>query len=119
MSLLKTKRDKDLFAKWNKKLEKYKDCNAEDMSLDEPLLKVWHNFKFKKVSADEYTSRIQYFDNARHVLNTFKFERALDCKIWTLHVEGFSLREIGREVDYSKDKVRSIINRISEKAMPK
>lgn len=94
MSLLKTKKDKDLFAKWNKKLEKYDDCNAEDFTLPEPALKAWHNFKFKNINPDDYRATLNYYDSAKQFLLNHKFKKSIHRKIWELHIEGVSNRKI-------------------------
>jgi hypothetical protein len=120
-SILKTKKYKDLLAKWNKKLEKYDDCNIENYNYDEPKLKHWDNFHFKKLSADQYESRLLYYSNARALLVTGKFKRPLYRRIWELHSEGHSLREISRQLNgrISRDAVTKIVKEIIKKQMPK
>jgi len=118
-AIIKTKKDRALLEKWNKKLEKYEDCNIENYNREEPTLKHWDNFHFKKVSASEYETRTTYYANARALLITGKFRTRLHLQIWGLHSEGLSLREISAAIKnkYNKDTINKIIKEI-KKQMP-
>lgn len=116
MSLIKTPKDKKLLEKWNKILEKYDDCNAEKYDYDDLKLKQWDNFKFKKLTPDQYESRLQYFANAREIASTAKFKNKTHRKVWELHSEGYSLRDISTEFKgkISKDAAAKILREIKE-----
>lgn len=110
MSLLKSKKDKELFEKWNKKLEKFDDCNAEDFTKTDVPLKRWARW-FTSLPEHRYEETTQYFETARGLLHTHKFQTAWHRKIWALHSEGYSGREISRMINkkYSKTTVDKII----------
>jgi hypothetical protein len=120
-AIIKTPKDRALLEKWNKKLEKYDDCNIENYNRDEPTLKHWDNFHFKKVSTNEYETRTTYYANARSLLSTGKFRNRIHRKICELHSEGYSLREISTEIKkvYNKDTINKIIKEIIKEQMPK
>jgi hypothetical protein len=120
MSLLKTKAQHKLFEKWNKKLEKFDDCNAEDFRNfpEDPPLHSWHNFKFKKLTKDEYDETIKYFDKAKEILNSYKFRSAWHRKIWALHSEGLSGEEISQRIkgSFKKTRINEILKCIRKEA---
>ena len=117
MSLLKTKKDKELFAKWNKKLEKYDDCNIEDFSKPDVPLKKWAR-KLASVPLQQYEDTSQYYETARALLHTHKFQNAWHRKIWALHCEGYFGREIKQMINnrFSKTTIDSIIRTIKKEA---
>lgn len=119
--IIRTPKDKALLEKWNKKLDKYDDCNAEDMSFDEPKLRVWHNFKWKKLGQNEYEARLKYFNNCSSILHNYRFENTLHKRIWELHTEGMSLRDIEKAIKfrYKKDTINQIIHWIETNATSK
>jgi hypothetical protein len=125
--LLKTKQQLKLFAKWNKKLEKYDDCNAEvydwadNYENPDPELKSWHSFKFRGISPEEFQQRTLYYENARALLETGTFKNKLQKKIWEYYSEGLALREIEKKIKlrYSKDTINKIIKEIIKCQMPK
>ncbi len=117
----RTKKFLELFEKWNKKLVKAGHNEIEDFSRPDPSLKSWDNFKFKKVTPDEYETKTKYYANARNVLNKYEFQTPLHRKIWELHSEGLSLRDIEIEIKmkYKKDTINMIIQKIKLQAMPR
>lgn len=120
-AIIRTAKDRALLAKWNKKLEKYNDCNAENYKYEDPKLKHWDNFHFKRIPKEIYESKQLYFSNARELAQNGKFKSMLSKKIWELHSEGFSLREIVKAINerYKKDTVNKIIKDIVKEQMPK
>jgi hypothetical protein len=120
-SPFKTKKFLDLQDKWYNKLKKKGFNDIEDTTLPEPPLKSWDNFRYKKVTPEEYEAKTKYYSNCRDILLTYRFSRALHKRIWELHSEGLSLREIEREIKdkYKKDTINKIIQKIELEAMPK
>jgi len=122
----RTKKFKELQERWYKKLEKSGFEDVEDMTLNEPLLKNWDNFRYRKVTPEEYESRTRYYSNCRDVLNTYPFERAIHRRIWELHTEGLSLRQIEKTIKKENKRftsnhvtINSIIQKITLNGMPK
>ncbi len=115
-AILKTKKDRDLFAKWNRKLEKYDDCNAEDFTLETPALKTWHNFKFKSVKSSEMEDVSNYYANCRAIYQHCEFPSALHKEIWGHYSEGLSLRDIEQKINKkrTRDTIRRYINEVKK-----
>jgi hypothetical protein len=109
-SPFKTKKFKKLFDKWNKKLVESGHDEIEDFSLPEPPLKSWDNFKFKKPSPEQFDAKQSYFQSARTLLEIYEFESEIHRKIWELHSEGFSIRQIVTKINKKKFKRDSIHN---------
>jgi hypothetical protein len=112
---------KKLRDKWYAKLEKTGFKDIEDNKYDEPKLKVYDYLKFKAIPPDLHEARKKYYSNCRDVLNVHRFESVLHRKIWELHTDGMSLREIERAIkqEYKKDTINAIIRKISLESMPK
>lgn len=115
----KTKKFKSLKEKWYKKLEKSGFEDIEDNSLEEPLIKDWHSRRFKKWPKEVFDFRLKYYADARSLLHTYAFESELHKRIWELHSEGWSLRDIEQEIgEYKKDTINHIIHKIKLQGMP-
>lgn len=115
--IIKTPKQRALLDKWNKKLEKYDDCNAEDTG-DERKLKDWHSFKWKDINLIDYEAKAKYYSNCSDILNSYSFENSLHRRIWELHTEGLSLRDIEKAIKYKlkKDWINQIIHWIRTNA---
>lgn len=75
------------------------------------MLKRWDNHWFRtRGSLLEFESKQEYYQRAAHMLETYKFPTLRHRKIWRLHSEGLSLREIAIEIGINKDKVMAIVN---------
>lgn len=85
------------FKFWNEKLARSGFQDAEDFSLPEPALKSWHSFKWRESQARAVESK-HYFELAHELLHTFAFRSALYRKVWELHCEGLSVRQIARRL---------------------
>lgn len=95
---------------WNKKLIDNGHEEIEDFSLPDPPLKRWHALDFKKVDLTDYNAKLVYFEKARAILHTHFFFSSLHRKIWELHSEGVSVREIARIVNQRKVKKSTVYN---------
>lgn len=90
-SQYKTKKFKKLKDEWYKKLEKDGFVDAEDGD----LLKEWQSAYFQiRHEPEIFSIQQSYYYEASHFLNIFAFPSELEKKIWALHVEGKSYREI-------------------------
>jgi hypothetical protein len=114
--IIKTKKDKELLAKWNKKLDKYDDCNKEHFYENADVLRTWDKLKFKNINLDKYEDTYNYYTWCREVLETAKFPSALHKKIWKWHAEGLALREIQEKIGNkrAKDAVARYIQEVKD-----
>lgn len=121
MEQFKTKKFKALKDKWYKKLERSGFEDIEDNKYDEPKLKEYDYLRFKKISLSLHEARAKYYSNCRDILAKDDFQTKLHKRIWELHTDGLSLREIEREIknEYKKDTINFIIRKISLEQMPK
>lgn len=98
-SPFKTLEFKALFAHWNERLKESGHTEIEDFTMRNPLLKSWHNLKLKCYQGD-LDLRIRqtqaYFALAIEATETLTFEKLIYRKIWLLHCEGYSIREIAK-----------------------
>lgn len=90
-SPFKTPEFQKLFAEWNQKLKEDGFKDAEDFTLPEPMLVYWHNYdRFKSQDGRE-----SYYAIAQRLLHDgFKFESDLSRRVWELHSQGKSVRQI-------------------------
>lgn len=86
-----TREFRRLFEEWNKRLKEDGFEDAEDFTLKDPELKVWHSFRFKQ----RHDERETYFELAQGLLTgEFKFKTDVTRRVWELHSQGKSVREI-------------------------
>jgi len=103
----KTAKFKKLFKTWNKKLERAGHEEIENFNLEEPaFLDKSHASRFKEVTASEYETRSLYYSIARGLLHTFAFESSIQKRIWELHSEGLSVRQIEKALHGKLKKTR-------------
>ena len=97
----KTKDFKKLFAEWNKKLIDSGFDEIEDFSNEEVRLKSWHSHKWILGTAPERRIEAEsYYEKAQELLNNgFEFSCDLDLRIWQLHCQGLSIRQIAEIID--------------------
>ncbi len=113
----KTKAFQKLFQKWNKKLEKQGHEEIEDFTLTDPPLKCWHNSKWKQVESFEET--VLYYQLASELLCHFEFENRTHRRIWDLHCQGLSVRQVALKVNrkkFTKTVVHTVIVGIQKKS---
>lgn len=99
---------KKLQDKEYKKLKESGFEDIEDMRLPEPPLKKWHNLVFRKLDLNKIEDATTYFEAARKLLLTYKFESVTHKQIWELHSEGLSYRQIERAINKKGFKKRMI-----------
>lgn len=89
-----SKEFKDLNAKWRKKLEK---SGFEDIENDRGELRSSDSSEYiRNFDPIAAGAKEEYFRRAGFFLYEYKFETELERRIWELHVEGASIREIVR-----------------------
>ncbi len=108
------KKDFDKLQKvWYKKLEKSGFIDIEDTAVEHNPLKRWSSCDFRnKARARRYGPTLDYFTNATHFLHDNLWESEADKKIWALHAEGLSIREIAKKTRYKYRKVQETIVRV-------
>lgn len=113
----KTPQFKALSAKWNEILEDSGHEEIEDFRLPNPPLKNWHNLDFRNVNPEVFKAKQLYYEKARAILHTYEFQNPTHRRIWEMHSEGGSAREIARTLKlkkYKKSKVFNILQRIQK-----
>ncbi len=87
-----SKEFKELNEKWRKKLKK---SGFEDIENDKGQLRSSDSSEYvKNFDPIAAYAKEEYFRRAGFFLYSHKFETSLERKIWELHVEGASIREI-------------------------
>lgn len=113
MKFYQTRAFKALDAKWQKKLSAEGFDDIEDRDSPREMLKAWHGTVFKNnLTPDQFLARQEYYTQARSFLEHYKFKSPLDKRIWRLHSEGLSYRNIALVVHLSGDKTLKHINRL-------
>ncbi len=123
-SPFKTAAFKALEREWNEKLKDDGFRDIEKLSneayrLPEKLPKAWHNCRFQKIPKLKIRSTQEYYSRARDLLWTYEFKNETQKKIWELHCEGMSKREIAKEIkdfpkSYGREQVGNILRKIRE-----
>lgn len=68
--------------------------------------KEWHSRYFvTQYSPVQFANKQEYFRRAQIFLHEFPFKNRRDRKIWRLHSEGFTLREIAKKCRTTTDKM--------------
>lgn len=109
-SPFKTNSFKKLFERWNKKLEKSGHKDIENFALPEPALKKWEKIMFINFDTSSIISTEEYFSMAQDFLNNNKFHSKIHEKIWELHCEGLSVRQIENKIKKKGFKKSTISN---------
>lgn len=102
---------KKLAAKWEKILAKEGMPDLED---SKGRLKSWHSFKFQmQFTPEQFAEHQTYYSQCEDLLHYFTFKRKIDKKIWELHAQGLSVRQISVQL---KQKLQwSMVARIIRK----
>lgn len=115
-----TKRFLTLFKKWNKILKRGGLEEIENFDLPNPVLKKSHNLRWKKEELIEHIVSTQnYYEKASEVLHTYPFKNENHQKIWELHCEGLSVRQIVLKIKkhpYKRMSVNRIITAIQKQS---
>ena len=126
MSLLKTKKHRELERLWYDKLkaEGFEDC--EDTEHPERPLKAWHDrlHRHPDPRSSLHITQIEaisaYYAAAGALLHEQEFEISVHRKIWELHCEGLSrsqIEEVLAKTRFRKklkrSQIQNIINKIA------
>ena len=104
---------KKLQVEWQKKLKKSGFVDAENTYGE---LKSYHSFHFNHPTTNwDLPNRAEYYHRCEHFLNTHKFDTEDERRIWTLHSNGDSTREISRKLKMSRIKATEILNKLKAK----
>lgn len=107
---------KKLAEKWEKRLAKDGLGDIED---SKGRLKSWHSFKFQmQFSPEQFAEHQTYYSQCEDLLRSYAFKRPLDHKIWELHSQGLSVRQISNAIKgkLNWSMVARIIKRIKKDA---
>lgn len=111
----------ELQAKWYKKLEQsgFSDIEQND---DNPgkvggNLKTWSGSFMANMEKTSFEDKQRYFELAGQFLHEYKFEDSSEKRVWELHSQGLSIREIARAIkkkSLAKDSVFRIIKKLKD-----
>lgn len=87
---------KKLQREWDEKLKKSGFQEIENR--ENGLLKVWHSYHFQKQDQGRIESQSLYYEKAWEFFHRHPFKDLLELRIWELHCEGLSLRQIAKEL---------------------
>jgi hypothetical protein len=117
---------KDLQAKWYRKLERtgFKDLEDKLERLKEYSTTKWkegHPAKARQQSKEKQNdhflaavaSKEEYYRAAGHWLYDHKFDKKVEFKVWELHAEGATARQIYTKLRLTKNEVRSILHKLT------
>lgn len=117
-----TKEFLKLQAEWDKKL---KDSGFNDAEQRDGNLKTWSSLFTRQTTADiSMEAKQEYYRAAGHFLYSHQFT-AFERKIWELHVEGISIRDIVitlkscSNIDTYKRQVHETVQRLAKLMMKK
>lgn len=101
---------------WYEKLKLTGFDDIEDTRTEQRMLKEWDfNFFRNQFNDIEYESTLGYYESAKHLLASYSFKDETHMKVWELHCEGLSERDIAGQVGkYKKSMVHYIICNISK-----
>ncbi len=107
---------KKLQNKWYDKLEKSGFEDIEERHSPKEFLKRWAGQWFKRrTHVHNFEAKQEYFYQCGHFLTTHDFDTETERKVWQMHSEGLSLREIARSMRWkSHHKVRLVINKLKQ-----
>lgn len=108
---------KALRDKWYAKLAKTGFEDIEDVNSPRQMLKAWHSSDIpRKARSGGFIAIQDYYSRATEFLNNYIFESKFELKVWTLHADGQSLREIAKQCKCGKDKVRTIVLKLQKES---
>lgn len=96
---------------WDKKLAK---SGFEDAEAENGTLKRHHGYDFrrKRRTAMQMAHQATYYHRAQDMLNWYTFDTSTEKKLWAMHAEGATCREIATALKTNRDKVNKTIMRI-------
>lgn len=102
---------KALKTKWYRKLKVKGFIDIEDTESPKEFLKEWHSTWFKTHTTPEsFKEKHRYYQMTTYFSTTHTFSSKLEERVWCLHSDGLSYREIAKKTRTNKDKVGKIVN---------
>ncbi len=117
MSQTRDKKFKRLEQTWYDKLKSEGFVDIENTKDRDRRLREWDfNFFRNKFVAVKYETTLAYYNQGRQILTTYSFKTEMHKRIWELHIEGRSERQIAVTLDgaYKKSMVHYIIAEIAK-----
>lgn len=106
---------KKLKAKWYRKLKKSGFEDIEDIDSPKEFLIKWHSKCFQSHNTpEEFKERVKYFEQRTYFATAYTFSSPLEERVWCLHSDGYTYREIAKMTDSNKDKVNKIIKALTK-----
>lgn len=106
---------KKLIAEWDKKLARAGFVDAEDRN--NGLLTRWDDqYYHRRYTPEAFAAKQTYFQLCTDFLNTGKFESQLDKRVWQMHCEGLTRREIAKAVKKNHVSVHYIVIKYEQEA---
>lgn len=97
---------KKLEIKWYKKLADTGFVDHEDISRPNRPLKYWDSSRYRSYgklqTQIQRDALVDYYDQAKLLLLTYKFKRKVHRRIWDFHCAGHTTREIAKELKLSQ-----------------
>lgn len=106
---------KQLQDHWYRKLKSHGFDDIEDTNSPREFLKFWSSSFKSKYTPDQFREKHRYFQMTVHFTRTHEFTSGFEERVWCLHSEGFSLREIAAQLNSNKDKVNKIVLSLTKK----
>lgn len=101
---------KSLRAKWYLKLKEAGFEDIEDTESPREFLKEWHSTWFQThYTPESFKEKHRYFQMRTYFSKTHTFTSELEERVWCLHCEGLSYREIAKMTESNKDTVNKTI----------
>lgn len=115
---------KTLQREWYSRLRAEGFNDIEKNSLPEPSLRRWDSQWFKFFYSGDYIQEKQdYYYYGFQFLHAHTFKNHVEHRIWQLHIEGQSCRDIScllekEGVKFNKDKVNSVVRTLRSNMLP-
>ena len=106
---------KELVKLWYTKLKKSGFCDIED-NKGYNNVSHSHSSHFGSQDGDLIQAKMIYYDQCSDYLHNGTFEKPVHRKVWELHCEGATVREIGKACRFSPFKAHWIICKYRKKA---
>lgn len=99
---------------WYDKLKESGFEDIEDVYHPNIPLKAWHSLRFISLYEPiEFENQQVYYQMAENFSREHNFSRPFERLVWEAHCEGFSEREIAKELDSYKTGIHKIVSSVS------
>jgi hypothetical protein len=80
--------------------EKLRSTGFQDIEQTDGNLKSWECHVWAKRSQSTLDAKQQYFSRARELLEAYRFDNPTHKRIWELHCDGLSSRQIASQIGH-------------------